>query len=1264
MLKVTSSMKTVRLITMLSFIWACSLTARAQMVGDCVFLQGRYVEVGVAPNGGFGSTLPAPASYHSLLSASITFWDPGVGATSASTNFLGFVADFGRDGWTTGTPAYWGDYYLPGTPQEGWAIEVNGNHSYAYIPYFQSSVATTGIGGPMAGTNLSYSYSGGVSRGIWRGNQGALGIRQTTILDTNKLYFTVNVILTNTGAVPLNNIYYMRTLDPDNEQTRSGSFTTNNTIDFRNPNVGNKVLVSAVGTGAYASNAYLGLGTKDCRAKSFICASGLLPDTSNTLAQIYNETTGAGHLYALGANSVSDVGVGIVYNIGTLAAGDSTTLTYAYILNAAYIDSALNATQPELIVNGAPFVMGDTIDLCEYTGDTVSISLTNSGFYDWTFSPTTLLASATSPTNFIYNVSSISGTQIYTITGVSTSGNCDSVVHIIPLKHLPLRARLENVDTTICNGQSVQGRVTGSAAYTYRWSPAAGVSDTTAQNPIFTPSVTTTYSLTVSSASSCAPRSFTFTIFNLSPNIDSVTAVSPAICGDSSGYIILHGLPTGLPTTLYYSKDGAARGPISSGVASGGTVTIPRLPRGVYSNIYLIVGGCRTNIVGPDTLRNPPNQRIFVDSNYVKTCVGVPVLLNTYVIPAGTYNYSWTPPAYLSSSTVSNPIINPAIAGDLIYTVTVNPSTDPTCASDTFVTVHVVPPFVLNNRDTAICIGSSVPASIIGATDADYYYTWSPATGASATNIMLPTLSPRVSTSYTVTGSYANCPDQTASFYIEVDTPATVMNIVDTICLNMSVTYDVTVPGTVGGTGSDYYRYQWIPATDVSNDTIPNPIITPIVVGTNTYSVTITPNAVSCRVTDVITLFVLPNSISVNPADTQICEGQVVQVVGAGDPLFSYQWLPTSGIRISNVLNALITPDTSATYVVHAYFRGCPDITDTVKLDVQPNPTVYIGGNRFVCQFDTLRFDSYVTPGWYDSYSYSWSPAADLDVSTRATTVFNGGSNTKLYLTVTTPFGCVGRDSADVTVYGGNFATLTPDRIEFCPHNDTILTPTGPAGTTYRWYPSLYLDDSLSSTPTIAPQTTQIYTVVATTLNGCKDTFNFNAVVFPGAVVSVEDSVRLYPGQSYHIQPMTNCTSLLWFPPEGLSDRFVSDPIATPEISTRYWVRGVTENGCYAGDSITIYVSEESLVQIPNAFAPGGSNKVFKVILEGTANVNHFRIFNRWGNLLFETKDINEGWDGTYNGTPQPFGVYIYELEAVSGTGKIIRKHGNLTLLR
>jgi gliding motility-associated-like protein len=62
--------------------------------------------------------------------------------------------------------------------------------------------------------------------------------------------------------------------------------------------------------------------------------------------------------------------------------------------------------------------------------------------------------------------------------------------------------------------------------------------------------------------------------------------------------------------------------------------------------------------------------------------------------------------------------------------------------------------------------------------------------------------------------------------------------------------------------------------------------------------------------------------------------------------------------------------------------------------------------------------------------------------------------------------------------------------------------------------------------------------------------------------------------------------------------------------------------------------------------------------------LSFFRIFNRWGNVVFETKDVNEGWDGTFNGEPQPFGVYIYEIEAVGADGMLWNKRGNITLLR
>ena len=86
---------------------------------------------------------------------------------------------------------------------------------------------------------------------------------------------------------------------------------------------------------------------------------------------------------------------------------------------------------------------------------------------------------------------------------------------------------------------------------------------------------------------------------------------------------------------------------------------------------------------------------------------------------------------------------------------------------------------------------------------------------------------------------------------------------------------------------------------------------------------------------------------------------------------------------------------------------------------------------------------------------------------------------------------------------------------------------------------------------------------------------------------------------------------------------------------------------------------------MPNAFTPGnGVNTQFKIIKRGIATLNYFRVFNRWGQMIFETTDIDHGWDGTYKAAPQPQDVYIYTVEAVTSTGKIFTKQGNITLLR
>ena len=658
------------------------------------------------------------------------------------------------------------------------------------------------------------------------------------------------------------------------------------------------------------------------------------------------------------------------------------------------------------------------------------------------------------------------------------------------------------------------------------------------------------------------------------------------------------------------------------------------------------------------TIRVYNRPILTVDSALVKTCVGVPVQLNVYAQPDTIPNtYLWAPPTDLSSNTIYDPVVDPSVPGDVIYTVTVNPSALPGCTSNITIDVHTVPNnFDLLNNDTIICIGQQVQVAITGGSP-EFTWLWTPPDGVSNVNIENPIITPTVTAIYTVTASYAHCPNMVDSFRIEVDFPAPAVTYTDTICLGLTDSVNLTVAG--GG----YYHYQWSPATFISNDTIPNPVITPTVEGSFSWTITIQPHAAACAIIDDVNLLVIPNSFTISPTYAAVCKGQAVQVYGTPYPLFAYNWSPTEGIPTPNILTPLITSDTSTTYVVTGTYSKCPDMHDTLRIDVQPNPYAYIGGNRFVCQFDTLHLTATVLPTWYEGYTYSWRPGLHLDTDTASTVVFSSDTSTTIIFTVTTSAGCYAVDSAHITVYPGNFASLTPSTMDFCPHDTAVLSPAG--GVAYTWSPSLYLSDNTALQPVIKPITTQVYTVIATSINGCKDTLYFNAVVYPAGVLDVGDSVTLYPGETYQVTPQTNCTSFLWFPPAGLSSAYVSNPLASPDINTKYIVYGVTEWGCKAEDSLNIYVDPQTLITLPNAFTPGsGINNEFKIIKRGLASLNYFRIFNRWGNLVFETNNIDQGWDGEFHGTPQPMGVYVYEVEAVTSTGKIFQKHGNTTLIR
>lgn len=329
-------MKSLVPITMSFLLLSCAWQSHAQLDSCNAFIQGNYVEIGVNWNGAYGSSSNAPAGYHPRGASPIVnsaACDSILHGTS--NNELGFVADPDKDGWAVGSPAYYGDYYLPGYPQEGWSILSGGSQANVWngpSNMHPSSVCDTRI----TGSNTMYYIAGGTKIAVWEGIYDSIQITQTTELDTTKTYFITHVKFKNTSHQPRTNVYYMRTLDPDNDITLSGDYTTKNKIESQYP--GAAPFIST--WGVHFTGAYLGLGTLDTPAKAFILKAGLM--TSHRIDSIYN---GYDSTVIYSDSNTIDAGIGLVFNVGTLNPVDSSIVAFAYMFKRTETDSALVATK-------------------------------------------------------------------------------------------------------------------------------------------------------------------------------------------------------------------------------------------------------------------------------------------------------------------------------------------------------------------------------------------------------------------------------------------------------------------------------------------------------------------------------------------------------------------------------------------------------------------------------------------------------------------------------------------------------------------------------------------------------------------------------------------------------------------------------------------------------------------------------------------------------------------------------------------------------
>lgn len=401
--------------------------------------------------------------------------------------------------------------------------------------------------------------------------------------------------------------------------------------------------------------------------------------------------------------------------------------------------------------------------------------------------------------------------------------------------------------------------------------------------------------------------------------------------------------------------------------------------------------------------------------------------------------------------------------------------------------------------------------------------------------------------------------------------------------------------------------------------------------------------------------------VDIHTPDTAICEGGSVEIRGWGEKGYTYKWSPTNGVLHPSHINTMIKPTSKQTYKLTATYPGCQPVDRSITIDVEPYPTVNAGADIDICQHDQQLIEVEVYPKTFNNYTVFWSPVDDLNTPTGEIVRLIADVSTTLKVTARTPAGCAGMDSINVTVHPGDFGYIVSDTLALCP-SDTLGLEVG-GGVSYTWSPNQYLNTTDGPVVKTFPLTSMLYDVTVVSAYGCKDTIRVPVEMSEGAVLYLGEDVILHPGERHQMQPEGNCVEFTWFPWVGLSSPYTGTPFAQPEVDTRYVAQGITKDGCTTSDTINIFL-KNTILDIPNAFNPNGVNKELKIIKRGIATLKYFRIFNRWGEKIFETTDINEGWNGKYNGVEQPVGVYIYMLMAEADSGEPFIQKGNITLLR
>ncbi len=465
--------------------------------------------------------------------------------------------------------------------------------------------------------------------------------------------------------------------------------------------------------------------------------------------------------------------------------------------------------------------------------------------------------------------------------------------------------------------------------------------------------------------------------------------------------------------------------------------------------------------------------------------------------------------------------------------------------------------------------------------------------------------------------------------------------------------------------------YKWIPANGLSNPDISNPVASPLV--NTVYVLTVSSIGGGCTSTDTVNVYtdIVSDSIQLIGA-ASFCTGSGQSATLKVLPADSIQWVKDN-VAVTGANQTILNITQSGAYYAVLFNSARCSVTTAVKqININESPVAGFTVNNAQQCFANNRFDfTNTTVLSTGTLQYLWNLGDGKTASTRDVIHnYTTAGDFTVSMIATSDKGCADTSYFTIKIYPFANADFYVEPI--CINLDLPLinkTVNNTALTiNYLW------DFGNGQTSTLRNPVYRYtapgnYTIrLSVNTNQCHLTISVKQtdVVIDaparGITYPEKDAVINFPES---LQARQIGYTAFWSPGISLDNRLSYKPVFRGINPQLYTIKLKTLTGCLTVDTQLVKTHKKIEIYVPTVFTPGsnGLNDYLRPLLMGFEKVNYFRVYNRWGKLLFQMQSDRPGWDGKINNTPQEMQTVVWMIEAVDVDGKIHKRQGTTVLM-